>query len=228
MYFNAPKSMAEQISQHLAKQIISGERVANDRIQELKIVEELDVSRGSVREALLLMQRRHLVDIIPRRGAVVAQINADSVENLFDVFGILVTRLAVLVGNRWQEGELDALIQHLLQLQKMANQEDRADFMDKVFDLLTMAYPLARNNYLQELLINLQPAVHRCYALAQRYKPNDGKAAMDFFSALMKGVVEREVEILPLAVKAYFDHQLALVLAAIDVEQMQKPFKVHN
>ena len=43
MSFNAPKSMAEQIAQHLANQIISGERIANERIQELKVVEELEM-----------------------------------------------------------------------------------------------------------------------------------------------------------------------------------------
>ena len=208
--------MAEQIAQHLANQIISGQRVANERIQELKVVDELDVSRGSVREALLLMERRHLVDIVPRRGAMVAEITADSVENLFDVFGILVTRLAVLVAQRWQENELAELIQHLSELQRIAEQEDREEFMAQVFLLLGMAYPLARNEYLHELLVNMQPAVHRCYALAQRYKPNDGQAALVFFSALMTGVTKREVELLPGAVKQYFDHQLALVLAALN------------
>ena len=208
--------MAEQIAQHLANQIISGQRVANERIQELKVVDELDVSRGSVREALLLMERRHLVDIVPRRGAMVAEITADSVENLFDVFGILVTRLAVLVAQRWQENELAELIQHLSELQRIAEQEDREEFMAQVFLLLGMAYPLARNEYLHELLVNMQPAVHRCYALAQRYKPNDGQAALVFFSALMTGVTTREVELLPGAVKQYFDHQLALVLAALN------------
>lgn len=218
MSFNAPKSMAEQIAQHLANQIISGERVANERIQELKVVEELDVSRGSVREALLLMERRHLVEIVPRRGAMVAEISSESVENLFDVFGVLVSRLAVLVAQRWEGQELDGLIKHLTELQQIAEQEDREDFMAKVFLLLGMAYPLARNEYLHELLANLQPAVHRCYALAQRYKPNDGKAALVFFSALMTGVTTRKVEILPGAVKQYFDHQLALVLAALNTE----------
>lgn len=215
MSFNAPKSMAEQIAQHLANQIISGQRVANERIQELKIVEELDVSRGSVREALLLMERRHLVDIVPRKGAMVAEISADSVENLFDVFGVLVTRLAVLVAQRWQDNELDELIPHLMGLQRMAEQEDREEFMAQVFVLLSMAYPLGRNEYLHELLVNMQPAVHRCYALAQRYKPNDGQAAQVFFTALMTGVTQRKVEILPTAVKQYFDHQLELVLAAL-------------
>jgi DNA-binding GntR family transcriptional regulator len=219
MIFNAPKSMAEQIAQHLANQIISGQRAANERIQELKVVEELAVSRGSVREALLLMERRHLVDIVPRRGAMVAEITPDSVANLFDVFGILVSRLAVLVAQRWQENELDELIRHLTGLQRIAEQEDREEFMAQVFLLLGMAYPLARNEYLHELLADMQPAVHRCYALAQRYKPNDGQAALVFFSALMTGVTTREIELLPSAVKQYFDHQLALVLAALNANK---------
>lgn len=218
MSFNAPKSMAEQIAQHLAQQIISGQRDAKERIQELKVVEELDVSRGSVREALLLMERRHLVDILPRRGAMVAELTADSVENLFDVFGILVTRLAILVAQRWQQSELDDLIQHLVWLQSIAEQDDREEFMAQVFVLLNIAYPLARNEYLHELLVNMQPAVHRCYALAQRYKANDGQAALVFFGALMKGVTQREVDLLPGAVKHYFDHQLERVLAALNVD----------
>lgn len=215
MSFNAPKSMAEQIAQHLANQIISGQRVATERIQELKVVDELDVSRGSVREALLLMEKRHLVDIQPRRGAMVAELTAGSVENLFDVFGVLVTRLAILVAQRWQENELEDLIKHLVWLQSIAEQEDREEFMAQVFVLLSMAYPLARNEYLHELLANMQPAVHRCYALAQRFKPNDGQAALMFFAALMRGVTNREVDLLPGAVKCYFDHQLELVLAAL-------------
>jgi DNA-binding GntR family transcriptional regulator len=219
MIFNAPQSMAEQIAQHLANQIISGQRAANERIQELKVVEELAVSRGSVREALLLMERRHLVDIVPRRGAMVAEITPDSVANLFDVFSILVSRLAVLVALRWQEHELDEFIQHLTGLQRIAEQEDREEFMAQVFLLLGMAYPLARNEYLHELLADMQPAVHRCYALAQRYKPNDGQAALVFFSALMTGVTTRKIELLPSAVKQYFDHQLALVLAALNANK---------
>ena len=218
MSFNAPKSMAEQIAHHLENQIISGQLLAKERIQELKVVAELDVSRGSVREALLLMERKHLVDILPRQGAMVAELTADSVENLFDVFGVLVTRLAILVAQRWQQDELAELIQHLVWLQSIAEQDDREEFMAQVFALLAMAYPLAHNEYLHELLVNMQPAVHRCYALAQRYKPNDGQAALVFFAALMKGVTKRNVEILPGAVKEYFDHQLELVLAALAAE----------
>lgn len=216
MSFNAPKSMSEQIAQHLAKQIILGQRVANERIQELKIVDELDVSRGSVREALLLMEKRHLVNIIPRRGAMVAELTPESVSNLFDIYKILITRLAVLVAQRWQDNELEAPIKQVQLLTSMAAQKDREEFMVQVFKLLNMSYPLARNNFLHDLLENLQPAVHRCYALAQRYKFNDGQSDLRFFTALMTGVSQREVELIPEAVEQYANHQLGLVLAALD------------
>lgn len=50
-------SLSEQIAKHISEQIIRGELVEGERIQELRIASELDVSRGSVREALLLLER---------------------------------------------------------------------------------------------------------------------------------------------------------------------------
>ena len=65
-------SLSEQIAKHISEQIIRGELVEGERIQELRIASELDVSRGSVREALLLLERTQLIEIFPRRGAIVS------------------------------------------------------------------------------------------------------------------------------------------------------------
>ena len=45
------ESLSEQIAKHISEQIIRGELVEGERIQELRIAAELDVRRGSVREA---------------------------------------------------------------------------------------------------------------------------------------------------------------------------------
>ncbi|MDZ4296734.1 MAG: GntR family transcriptional regulator, partial [Moraxellaceae bacterium] len=66
MSFRATESLALQIAQHVGEQIVSGDLVEGERIQEMRIAAELQVSRGSVREALLILQRRHLVEIFPR------------------------------------------------------------------------------------------------------------------------------------------------------------------
>ena len=52
MHSEEVDSLSEQIAKHISEQIISGELVEGERIQELRIAKELDVSRGSVREAL--------------------------------------------------------------------------------------------------------------------------------------------------------------------------------
>ena len=54
MTFKAAESLAEQIARHVGRQIVTGDLVEGERIQELRIASELNVSRGSVREALLL------------------------------------------------------------------------------------------------------------------------------------------------------------------------------
>ena len=61
MTFKAPDSLAEQIAHYLAERIIRGELKERERIQEQKVTQALNVSRGSVREALLILERRHLI-----------------------------------------------------------------------------------------------------------------------------------------------------------------------
>ena len=67
MTFKAPDSLAEQIAHYLAERIIRGELKERERIQEQKVTQALNVSRGSVREALLILERRHLIFLESRR-----------------------------------------------------------------------------------------------------------------------------------------------------------------
>ena len=207
--------MAEQIAAFLAQQIIDGKLEPRQRIQELKVVAELDVSRGSVREALLLLEQRHLIDILPRRGAMVSELNQTVVRDLFDVFETLLTKLVVLVAERWEDGELQPLIVQITEIQQIAQQKDRITFMEQVFKLLDMAYPLCRNQFIEEIMVDLQPAIHRCYALAQRFQPNDGEAAKQFFAGLLTAVTQRDSDSVPQVVDTYLNHELELVLAAL-------------
>ena len=85
MGFKPALNITEQIADHLAEKIVLGALSGGDRIQELKIARELDVSRGSVREALLILERRHLIEIVPRRGAIVNTLDGDDAIALLDL-----------------------------------------------------------------------------------------------------------------------------------------------
>lgn len=109
MNLEETESLSEQIVKYISEQIISGELVEGERIQELRIAKELDVSRGSVREALLLLERTHLIEIFPRRGAIVSEMSAQQVKALFDTNMMLLGHIVQRISETWRAHEADQL-----------------------------------------------------------------------------------------------------------------------
>jgi len=91
-------TLAEQIAERIFTSIASGEYAPGDRIREETIAEQLDVSRGPVREALRILEKDSVVRIQPNRGAHVTQLTIKEVGDLFeirrDLIGAMVRRLA--------------------------------------------------------------------------------------------------------------------------------------
>ncbi len=81
----APRTFPEQIADDLGGAIVSGRYADGERLVEQELAETFGVSRGPVREALRLLERRGLVEIQPRRGAYVRAISLDALADLFNV-----------------------------------------------------------------------------------------------------------------------------------------------
>lgn len=84
-----PPSMAALAAEALRERILSGELGPGERIVENRVAEELGLSRPPLREALTVLQQEGLVELLPRRGAVVATLT------LHDVFEIMTLRSAL-------------------------------------------------------------------------------------------------------------------------------------
>lgn len=95
-------NVAKSIADALAQRIICGELQGGFALREVAIAEQYQVSRSSVREALLLLQRSYLVDIYPRRGAQVRILTAQNVQDLYDLSTELYILLGTLLAQRWQ------------------------------------------------------------------------------------------------------------------------------
>ena len=162
MTFKAPDSLAEQIAHHLAERIIRGDLMPGERIQEQKVTLALNVSRGSVREALLILERRHLIAILPRRGAHVTELTAHKVQSLCTLMGEMYILLGNAVAEGWQtQADMAPFLQIQQRLQLSLEREDIRAFVEESFNVMRAAYPFANNPYLQETVENLQPAMNR-------------------------------------------------------------------
>ncbi len=73
--------------------ILSGELGPGDHIKEQALAERFGVSRAPIREALRVLERAGLVDVVSNRGVFVRRVSLRNVLHLFDIRGTLA-RLA--------------------------------------------------------------------------------------------------------------------------------------
>ena len=216
MTFKAPDSLAEQIAHHLAERIIRGELKPGERIQEQKVTAALNVSRGSVREALLILERRHLVAILPRRGAHVTELDERSVRSLCALMGEFYILLGNAVAQKWRtEADLRPFLEIQQRLQRAHDRLDIKAFVGDSFAVMRAAYPFADNPFLQETVENLQPAMSRAYYLSLDQRQANMIDYLDLFARLLDAVVARDLPRIREVLTAYGQRSCELVLAAL-------------
>lgn len=169
MQIKPNSNLAEQLADYLGQQIVEGTLVAGETIAESRLAAELQVSRGSVREAMLILERRHLVQLIPRRGAVVMAMRTQEMDALYEFRAILAQASWSALAQGWQENHraplqaaLDTLAIQIELPAGIALGPAAAAFFDA-------AANLTNNCYLLQVLQNLGPATRRALLPLQQY-----------------------------------------------------------
>lgn len=220
MRFQAPESLSEQIAQHLGQRIISGQLRPGERIQELKVAGELDVSRGSVREALLILERRHLIEIFPRRGAVVSQLTPELVNSLYDMYIELLCMLGRKVLEKWSGPELAGMAAQMGEIQALIDSsqanESTGTVIDAGFAVMRQAFRLVDNPFLEETLENFRPAVSRTYFVALDNFRGEIAETRRFFRELAEAATSGNALALEAAIREFGEHQRRQVLRILE------------
>src|SRR5262249_54094310 len=103
------KLLSRTVADWLADRIISGEEPPGARLTETKLAEQAGVSRSPVREALRLLAREGLVELVPRIGAQVALLGSDDVRELYASRMPLEPHCTCLAVEVLEEPEVDEL-----------------------------------------------------------------------------------------------------------------------
>lgn len=109
-------SLGDVVAERLREAILNSELSPGQHLREEQISESLDVSRGPVRDAFLILEREGLVTLSRHRGATVVQLSVEDfgeVYSLRSVIEELAVRLAI---RRRDESDLEALEQSLADL----------------------------------------------------------------------------------------------------------------
>jgi DNA-binding GntR family transcriptional regulator len=130
--------LTHRVARSLREAILSGRIAAGSRLRVPELAAELGVSRTPAREALYVLERDGLVEVLPRRGAVVLHGSAQDLEELFAMREVLDGLAARLTAQRATESERrqvkTALADHLAALR--AGDIDRYLELDLAFHAL--------------------------------------------------------------------------------------------
>lgn len=102
-------SRTELVAERLREQIVSGELPPGTRLGEVHLARRFGVSRTPVREALKLLAREGLVEIVAHRGARVAPLEIEELARTVEVMGALERLVGELAVARATAEDVEAV-----------------------------------------------------------------------------------------------------------------------
>jgi DNA-binding GntR family transcriptional regulator len=116
------KSLPEQVAEQLITAIQEGALEPGERLKEEIFAERFAVSRSTIREAIALLERRGVVERVPRYGARVVVIDAEEIEELFTIRAQLLGLAARLAAEKGSDDLMQNLRRNADKLRQLANE----------------------------------------------------------------------------------------------------------
>lgn len=102
-----PKSQSspERVANSIIKGVLRRDYVVGQRLIESDLTEQLQVSRGTVREALKILAANGVIEIVPHRGALIRGLSLADAESLLALLEVLTGLAARLAANNIHIGQ---------------------------------------------------------------------------------------------------------------------------
>lgn len=161
MASDSAASLSTRVFEQLEESILSGRIKPGESLIELKLSEQLGVSRTPVREAIRMLEQKGLVQIIPNKGAVVLGISEKDLEDIYTIrmyIEGLASRLAAANITEEQIRELSEIVD-LQEFYSLKQSTSHIKDLDSRFH--EMIYEYSNNRTLQHTLSDLHHMVVR-------------------------------------------------------------------
>lgn len=177
--------LADEVCRLIEESILSGELRPAERLTEAWIAEEFGVSRTTVREALLMLQRQGLVVNNPRRGTFVTRLSrADALD--LGYTRALLESYAVRVGYGRFDDTLFARLEALLAAMRGCTlPADTARLIQFDLDFHQILVEAAGSPRLAELWSNLNGQVRALYLTTLENERADISYVVEFHQQLL-------------------------------------------
>ncbi len=201
-------SLADQVFEHIEKDILSGVYKTGDILTETHLSAELGVSRTPIREALRRLEQEHLIEETGK-GAVVIGISDDDLEDIFLIRGKLEGLVCRSVAENHDEEQLDEL-RKTVELQEFyvskADPENIKLMDNKFHDLI---YRMSGRNIICEILKPLHNKIQKYRRVAVTNKSRASASVAEhraILTAIENGDAEKAYELSVKHIENAYNH----------------------
>ncbi len=148
--------ISERLRETIEEEVATGRLLPGTHLDEVELATRFGVSRTPIREALSQLAGEGLVEMRPRRGAVVAQLSTGRLVEMFEVMAELEAMCARLATRRLGDAELDAIQALHEQCRSAVVQRDPDAYFYANEKFHQALYAGSHNTFLCEQALHLQ------------------------------------------------------------------------
>lgn len=149
------------VFQKLREAIITGKMVPGDRLMEIKLANEMGVSRTPVREAIRKLEAEGLVIMNARKGAVVAPINEGVMKEILEIRKALESLACQLVAAKAHPEDIQRLRDINAAMRKAIDDGDIETITEHDVEFHETITALAANSHLTSMLDQIKEHLYR-------------------------------------------------------------------
>lgn len=186
-------TLPEQIAEQVAEAIIAGTYPPGSWIAEQDLADQFSVSRGPVREALRILEKEALIQILPRRGTRVTHLSRREVENIFSIRAMLMG----LAGRQTAE-QLTAEVEEEISdstatIERLANGQDVHEFLRVAYGVSMLLARTSNNARLYDLILSMARQTLPLTRMALDHRENRKTWARNW-RAIVAAIQQRDPE----------------------------------
>lgn len=210
------RSLHGEIANQLRDMIVEGDLKPGQKVPEPELCGRFGVSRTPLREALKVLAAEGIVQLLPNRGAVVAKITQEEIEQIFPIMGVLEALAGELACERITEDDLEKL----RRLHKtMIAHYRRAEWLP--YSKLNRAiheaiFAVAGNPSLSAIYQQLIIRIHAIRFVARK-SPQRWHQAVDEHEQMMEALERRDGKKLARIMKLHLRNKAEMVKEAMEI-----------
>ena len=150
----------QKLIERLENMILTGVFQPRERLVELNLAKELDVSRFWIRDAFKILETKGLIEVIPYKGAVVCDVDESEIENIFEVRLELESLATRKAAENARESDIKYLKKMARKFEESIEDGDLGEMISVNEAFHNTIYELAQNPALIQVINQLKAQSH--------------------------------------------------------------------